>query len=286
MKRKMFVVALISVFAVASAYTVLTTRSVADAGLAMVELQVSNMTCGSCVATITEALESVSGVESIDVSVTTGTSKISFDPQQVAAVKLAEVVTSVGFPAQVKQQLTSEQYKTLQTEETRLSADYVARIGEQLISRFQFDKEVERQLKIRGSQNQPQIQAQIIAQVWQEVKQRTLMLQAAAANQVVVHDGEVALRIEQLKKSLPNLDDYIQSRYGSMDRFRRQLKEEMVISRNIQQHVLDQPNEPRNQRQLYQQWFQGLVDNTAIKIYDRRLKQAASTAGGCGGCCG
>lgn len=287
MKYLAIVVTCLVAVLIAGGYGLLTTRLLADTSLAMTELNVQNMTCGSCVATITEALESVDGIESIDVSVTTGRSKVVFNPDQIDAVRIAEMVTDVGFPAKVGQLLDADQYQALQSEETRLSVNYVARIGEQLIGRQAFENEVDRQLLSSGVESLPESRAQVVGQSWQALLQRTLLIQAAAENQVVVQNGEVDLRIEKLQKSTPNLDRYIQSRYGSAELFFQQLKEDMIISRNIEDHVLDQIKEPSQRQQRYSQWYQNLVDNASIVIYDEQLKQSASASGGCsGGCCG
>jgi copper chaperone CopZ len=280
------VTCLVAVF-IAGGYGLLTTRLLADTSLAMTELKVQNMTCGSCVATITEALESVDGIESIDVSVTTGRSKVVFNPDQIGAAKIAEMVTAVGFPAEVDQLLSADQYQALQSEETRLSVNYVARIGEKLIDRQDFEKEIARQLLASGVEDLPESRVRMIGQSWQALLQRTLLIQAAEENQVVVQNGEVDLRIEELQKSTLNLDKYVQSRYGSEDQFFQQLKEDMIINRNIEDHVLDQIKDPRQRQQHYSQWFQALIDNAAIVIYDEQLSQSASASGGCGGsCCG
>ena len=116
----------------------------------------------------------------------------------------------------------------------------MARISGQLISRSQFEAEVGKYLEdVNG------VTAQAVSRAWQGIMQRTLLLQAAEQNQVVVHDGEVDLRIQSLQKSMPNMDDYVLTRYGSVEQFHQQLKEEMVISRNIEQHVLGQEKNSR-----------------------------------------
>lgn len=288
MLKKNVVTALIALAVVTvSVYALFATRTVANAELAMAELQVENMTCGSCVASITDALEKVSGVETVDVSVTTGIGKITFNPRQVDPNILADTVTAAGYPATLKQLLNSEQYHALRTEENRLATHYVARIGDQLISRSDFDQQVRQYQKSAGLQQRPELSSRATVQAWQSIMQRALLLQSAEQNQVVVQDGEVALRVQQMRQGMPNFDAYIQSRYESNASFERQLKEDMIINRNIDQFVLHQEQDALMRQQIFNQWFQGLIDNASIVIYDPQLKQDAGTAGGCGGsCCG
>ncbi|WP_303721810.1 cation transporter [Malonomonas rubra] len=286
MKLKIIVVILLSVVAVvgASVYAGFTTRITKQSDLALAELQVENMTCGACVDNITKALDKVSGVEKIDISVTTGIGKVAYDPLLVTPKQLTDTITEAGYPASVKQLLSTEQYHLLQNEETRLAANYVARIGDQLISRQDFEQQLDQFLKNSGPEEKMEGRQQALAQVWQTIMRKTLLLQAAEKNLVVVQPGEVELRIEEMQKGMPNIGSYIQSRYGSIENFRRQLKEDMVISRNIDQFVIGKTNDQQQRQQVLDQWYRSLLDNSPVIIYDPQLKQAIGS-GGCGGSC-
>lgn len=288
MRKKHLVITVVclTALAFAGAFGFLTTRLSADPRLAMAELRIDNMTCGSCVATITGALENMDGIESVDVSVTSGRGTVVFNPEEIGAEAIAQTVTGAGYPAAVDQLLDQDQYLALRSEEERLAVDYVARVGDRLIPRSLYDLEVEKQLQAGGFEDLPESRVRVAGRSWQSLLERTLLLQAAENNQVVVQDGEVQLRIEKLRQGIPDMDDYIRSRHGSMEAFFKTVKEDMIIRRNIDDHVLVRVTDPRQRQQQLNLWFRDLLDGTPVVIYDEQLKQTAGPAGGCGsGCC-
>lgn len=263
----------------------------ANASLAMSEMTVKKLTCGACVSNITTALAEVAGVESVDVSVTTGRSQVRFNPALVNAETIAQVVTDTGYPATVTRQLTAEQFQAVQNEEAKLGDIYVAKVGERLLARDEFEQLVNQKLIAGGFQDRPDMKAKIVNQTWQTLKQRILLLEAADKNQVVVQDGEVELKVEQLSKLLPNFDNYVQKNFGSTDEFYRQTKEDLIINKNIQENVLAGVTAPTARQTKFNQWFKNLIGTAPVTIYDANLKQAGGSSGGCGsgsggGCCG
>ncbi len=290
MKRKgLFVSAGLLIAAVVAGVAFFSTNSNADSDLALAELNVKKMTCGSCVATITEAVEKIDGVRSVDVSVTTGRSQITFDPGKTDSANIAQVITAAGYPASVLRQLTAQQYQSLQAEQAQLAEIYVAKVGDQLVARDDFNQVVEQRLRTAGLSARPEAPSQVISQAWQGLMQRKLMLADAERNLVVVQDYEVDLQIKQLRQKKPNLDAYIQNSYGSEELFFQQTKEDMIINRNIEEHVLVDVKQPSQRQVRFNQWFQNLVGSAPVVIYDAGLKQTLGGAGGSGcggGCCG
>lgn len=61
-------------------------------------LQVSGMTCKSCVARVTRALQQTEGVNNVEVDQRGGIARIRHAPE-VTAAELAERVTAAGYPA-------------------------------------------------------------------------------------------------------------------------------------------------------------------------------------------
>ena len=258
----------------------------ANAGLAMSEMTVKKLTCGACVSNITTALAGVAGVESVEVSVTTGRSQVLFNPSIVDAQQIAKVVTDTGYPATVTRQLSNDQYLAIQNEEAKLAEIYVAKIGDRFLARDEFDQLVNQKMFAGGLQDRPEMKPQIVKQTWQSLKQRLLLIGAAEKNQVVVQDGEVELKIKQMQQQMPNFDSYVKSKYASSDDLFRQTKEEMIINKNIQENVLYGVSSPNQRQTRFNQWFQDLIGNSPVTIYDASLKQASGAKGGCGGCGG
>jgi copper chaperone CopZ len=287
MNRKLVVLLLVlalGVAGIAAAY--LTGGEQAAQSSAMTELNIGNMTCGSCVSKINAALATVEGVGQVDVSVTNGRGQMTYDPSLTSSAEIAEVVTNAGFPATVRLDLTAADYEKTLTENEQLSALYVARIGNRLLSREDFNQVVGLRASLAGSAS-PYGNQQLQTQVWQELKEREILLAAADKNQIVVQDGEVDVEIKRMKAATKDFDTAVVARFGSYDRFFTQLKESMIINRNIEQNVLTGLSNDREKQLRFSQWYQEILQNTNVVIFDPSLKLAEAAGGsGCGGTCG
>lgn len=73
--------------------------------MATAHLNVSGMTCGSCVAHVTRALTAVPGVDNVEVSLSANTADLRFDEGRVSIETLGAALRSAGYdlaPAPVK----------------------------------------------------------------------------------------------------------------------------------------------------------------------------------------
>lgn len=62
-----------------------------------ITLNIEGMTCGGCVKSVTNALNQVAGVQSVDVSLDDKNAKISFDDSQTQERNLKEAIEDAGF---------------------------------------------------------------------------------------------------------------------------------------------------------------------------------------------
>ena len=66
-----------------------------------ITLNIDGMTCGGCVKSVTNALNQVAGVQSVDVSLENKNANISFDDSQTSVAQLTEAVEDAGFDVSV-----------------------------------------------------------------------------------------------------------------------------------------------------------------------------------------
>ena len=59
----------------------------------------SGMHCKSCAMMITMDLEDVAGVESVDVDLVQGTTRVTYDESVVSAESVRDAITNAGYPA-------------------------------------------------------------------------------------------------------------------------------------------------------------------------------------------
>ena len=282
MKRpKLYVSFSLACLALAAAVWLFYPSGSKSANAALAEYQIEKMTCGSCVKNIEKALSGLGGVGSVEVNLTSSRGRVTYDPSEVDSYVIAEAITGAGYPASLRLELDPQEYIALQQEQSQLGQQYLARIGDRLLSRADFE-----QLVLQRSQGAvaPDQNDQLWQAVWKDVLQRELLLAAAEQNQIIVQEGEVDVRLDELRQEHKGLDQIVTERYGSMDSFRERLREDMIISRNIDNHVYAGANSPGERQAKFQGWYAELQKNTEVIIFDPRLKATGKGGSGCA-CC-
>ncbi|HXV21790.1 MAG TPA: cation transporter [Desulfuromonadales bacterium] len=250
---------------------------------ALAEFSVQNLSCGSCVQNIQNALGGVKGVGAVEVSVTSSRARVEYAPARIDAATIAGRITEAGYPAVLSQDLSAADYQALREDEARLADRFVGRIGQKLVSREAFAAALSRRESEAAAPKQG-----LLKNVWGEILQREILLAAAEKNGVVVQEGEVDLELQKLQAASADFAAVVQARYGSEEEFRRQLKEDLIIRRNIDEHVLQGESDQGRARQKIDLWLRELAAAVPVVIFDPALRAAVVGGGkGCGGgCCG
>lgn len=235
-------------------------------------LQVANMTCGSCVGTITETANGLPGVASTEVNLTLGTAKVAYDPQKISPEAIASAVSGAGFPARVRQTLTAEELAGNEAADRKLAERYVGKINDRLVAKDEFASLV--QLRSAGGAAAP-------GPVWQDLVQRELMLQDAAKAAVVVQPGEVDREIEKMRDGRADFDQLVVTHYGNAEAFRLAVQETMIINRHLETGVLAGVEQPAARRAAMQTWQQGLKDQADVRVFDPSLMAAGGSGCAC-----
>jgi len=79
----------------------------------VVVLKTSGMTCGSCVAKVSKALQNERGVAATEVDLEGGWVIAGYDSKQVAPERLVRKVVATGFASKVQAVLTPAQFKKI-----------------------------------------------------------------------------------------------------------------------------------------------------------------------------
>ena len=251
----------------------------ADAALA--EYQIEKLTCGSCVSNIEKALSDLDGVGSVEVNLTSNRGRVTYDPGEVDSKLIAEKISAAGYPASLRLELDAREYAALQQEQSQMGQEYLAKIGDRLLARSDFEQIVQQRSPAASATEQSD---QLWQAVWKDVLQRELLLSAAEQNQIIIQEGEVDLRLDELRQEHKGFEQIVVERYGSIDDFRELLREDMIINRNIDDYVYAGVKSPGERQSKFQGWYAELQKNTEVIIYDPRLKSLGNAGGGCA-CC-
>lgn len=252
------------------------------ANAALAEYQIEKLTCGSCVSNIKTALAGLDGVGSVEVNLTSNRGRVTYDPAEVDSQLIAKTISDAGYPTSLRLELDPQEYTALQQEQAQLGQEYMAKIGERLLARTDFEQE----LRQRSGGATPAAQNdQLWQSVWKDVLQRELLLSAAEQNQVIIQPGEVDARLDELRQGHQGLEQLVIKRYGSMDDFRARLREDLIINRNIEDNVYAGITDPRERQGKLQNWYAELKNSTEVIIYDSQLKAISQGSGGGCACC-
>ena len=70
----------------------------------VLELAVFGMTCGSCVRHVSEALETLDGVEDAEVSLSRGIARIAYDAESATVEQMIGSIREAGYEARVAEE--------------------------------------------------------------------------------------------------------------------------------------------------------------------------------------
>ena len=265
MKKNLIVIAVIAVLGVGTLlFFGAPSDAISSSKTTTAEFSVDRLSCGSCVNTIREAVSKIDGVTLIQTDVSQGLSVVDFDPAKTDAAVIAKVITDSGYPAQLYARENADGVMM-----TDVDTDlYVARIGDRLVARSEFNELVEQQRQNAVDSGQTLPVQYMFRFAWMTILQRELLLSAATDAGVSVANAE--------------LDAYMkENQISSIDR--EQARTNLTLDRFFQQQNLDIQNNSAELNNL----LQTLQQNTSVQIFDPSLKQSLnggrSQSGGCGG---
>lgn len=271
MKKSIITLAVIAVLGVGGLmFFESSTDAVSSSDTVTAAFSVERLSCGSCVNTIRDAVSQIDGVNSVQTDVAQGQTVVDFDPDKTDSAVIAKVISDSGYPAQLYARENADGVMTTDID-TRL---YIAKIGERLVARSDFNTLVEQQRQVAIDSGQTLPVQYMVSFAWMSILQRELLLNAAVDAGVSVANAEI--------------DGYINdNQLISVDR--EKVRADMMLDRFFQQQNIDiQNNSPELTNLL-----RSLQQTTSVQIYDSSLKQALnggrSQGGGCGsggGCCG
>jgi copper chaperone CopZ len=247
------------------------TEAISSSDAVTAEFSVERLSCGSCIETIRQAVSQMDGVASVATDVAKGQTLVDFDPAKTDAALIAKVITEAGYPAQLYARENAEGVMTTDVD-TNL---YIAKIGERLVARTDFNEIVEQQRQAGIDSGQILPVQYLTRFAWMTILQRELLLGAAVESGVTVANAE--------------LDAYIETNHLATDD-REQTRNSLLLDRYFKQQNVDRQANPTEFANL----LNSLQKSTAVQLFDASLKQSlsggAKKSGGCGsgggGCCG
>ncbi len=138
-------------------------------------------------------------VRSVEVSVITGHSRVSFDLTQTGETVIADKITASGHTARVNYVLSTQENRALREDENSLAGNFIARIGTRLIAREDFQTAIEMQRIRSGGQGS---EHSAMRSSWERLMQREVLLATAEKSGIVVQGGEIQAEMARMNAAM------------------------------------------------------------------------------------
>ena len=273
-----------------------------DANFAKAVLAVEGMSCSGCVYQIKSSLAGFKGIRDVIVDVSGGRVDVFYDSTQLKDLKpVAVAITDAGYPATLKQTMTSDEIKKENNRFAARSKLYIAAVGDWEISRSDFDAELSHartryektyggdvfsggQGKALWQRLQSQVATNLISEgiQMQEVRKAGFKLPAKTVehefNQYLSQKGATPQQFEQTLKDNGYEYDY----------FFKKFENRLTIDRYLNELVLAGLSNDLEMRQKYSDWYNNARLLAKVEYYDKNLEKIVknnSAGSGCGSSC-
>jgi len=274
----------------------------AQSNTAKAVLDVQGMSCSGCIYQIKSGLADIGGIRDVLVDLNSGRVEVLYDSTQLKDLeKIASAITAVGYPATLKQTMTTSEIDKENNLFASRSKLYIAAVGDWEISRGDFDNELSharsRYEKAYGTsvftgdqgaalmqRLQSQIASSLISEgiQMQEVRKAGFKL---PANTVETEFKEYLVKKGISQQEFKKLIQDSGYDYGY---FYKKFENRLTIDTYLNDTVLAGLSNDLEKNKNYSDWFNNARLLAKVVYYDKNLEDIvknSSAAGGCGNSC-
>ena len=266
--------------------------------LSKLVLNVGNMSCSGCIATIKSSIAGFQEIKETLVDVGGGRVEIYYDGEKLKNVTpIVDAITAGGYPARVLKNYSPEEVKKERALVDARSKYYVASVSGWDIARADFDTELasgkKRYQKIYGDHlfTTPQGEAlvgNLKAQIISKLIDEGIIMQEIVKSGFKVDPENVGRAMQDFLKdngkTLVEFKESLNEIGYDYDYFRRKFEIKILINQYINGRVLAGATNDFEKQNLFNAWFKNTKVLAEVIYYDRdleRLVQALSASGGC-----
>ena len=263
-----------------------------------VVLNVSNMSCSGCIASIKESLTGIEGIEDILVDIGSGKVEVYYHAALLTEPsRIEKAITADGYPASIVKTLGPEEI----TKERNLAASkaryYIASVGGYDISRADFDVEMkaakQRLRKSSGDEfTNPdakslndRLKAQVASRLINEgVLLREIERAGFKLNKEAINT-ELKGYIRKSGKTEKAFQKSILDAGYNYDYFLKKFETGLLINQYVDEKVLADSTNPSDRQRIFASWFNNSKGLSEVVYYDKDIEQAIKNQSASGSCC-
>ena len=271
-----------------------------NADLSKAVLNVKGISCSSCIQEIKNALSNIQGIEEILVDISRSTAQVYYHSKILKKPdRLAQAVTSRGYPATLIKTYTTEDLRKEEAVATARSRYYIASVGGWDIARSDLDIQLEHAKKryektygdnlfstARGKSLMDNLRAQIVSRLIDEGVMMQEITKAGYKVPAAIVEDELKKVIQQSGKGLEEFKTALYENGMTFDYFKKNLETQVLIRRYVDERILSGASSDVERQTLLTSWFNNGKILAEVFYYDKdleRLVQQQSARGKCGG---
>ena len=261
-------------------------------------LNVSDMSCSGCIATIKGSLEGIQGIKDILVDLGSGKVEVYYDQALLAdPAPIASAITAAGYPAKVLKTVSAEEIR----KENNLAASkanvYIASVSGYDISRADFDVEMkvakQRLQKSYGDEltnpNATALNDRLKAQVASILIDEGILLREIDRAGYKVDEKTMNTELEgyirESGKTEKEFEKSVLDAGYKYDYFKKKFEAGLLINRYVDEKVLADAKDSNDRRRIFASWFNNSRGLTEVVYYDKDIEKAIKNQSASSNCC-
>ena len=267
--------------------------------ISKVTLNVRDMSCSGCIATIKESLSGIRGIEEVLVDIGNGKAEVYYDSKMLKDVApIAAAMTASGYPAEVARTQSAEEIKKERGLAAAKSRYYIASVGGWDIARPDFDTELEiakkRYVQLYGdglfsSAQGTAFEDKLKIQIATRLVDEGFLLQEITKSDYTLSPKAVEEAFQTLLlengKDKESFKASVKEAGYDFDYFMKRFENKVLIDRYLDDRILAGLSTPLERQNALNSWFQNSRVLAEVVYYDKDLEGLIQQGSAAGGCC-
>ncbi len=269
-----------------------------DKDLSKIVLNVSNMSCSGCIASIKESLKGIEGIQDVLVDIGSGRVEVYYHPALLTdPSRIEKAITADGYPATTLKEVGPDEIRKERDLAASKSQYYIASVGGYDISRADFDLEmkVARQRLQKSSGDEftnpdagslnDSLKAQVASRLINEGVLLGAIDRAGYKLDKEAINAELKAYIRKSGKTEKAFQKSILDTGYNYNYFLKKFETNLLINRYVDEKVLANSNNPSDRQRIFASWFNDSKGLSKVVYYDKNIEQAIKNQSASSSCC-
>ncbi len=262
-------------------------------------LSVNGLSCSSCIEDIKNALQEIDGISDIIVDISNASAMIYYDSTLIKDPNIiSNKITSIGYPAEIKDILTTEELAAEEDLKNRKKEFYIIAVDDWEISRSEFDTEIDAAIKQINNkygegtisyENNNLLLDNLKIQTITKLVDEAVMLQDISKADYKLEDSKFETEYQNYISE--NFNDFLEFENNltdngySIEYFKKKFENNFLINEYIENVVFLSASTDIQKQNQFNQWYTTTRSLVSIVYYDKDLEELVINSQAGSSCC-